>query len=547
MKKLLFVFSAFCFVIISILCLSSAEAAEFHGKGKILFIPQDDRPTSGEVSAEAISMLGYEVVLAPKELLGSSSRTGNPGRLAEWAKEHAKGVVAAVVSSDAMIYGGLTASRTHELSAEELNNRVENIVSLKKENPALNIYAFGSLMRTPVSPGASGGEEPEYYKRCGREIFLASGLLDKKDIQGLSEGEEKQLNELLDTITPAAWQDWCGRRKKNLDVSKKLIDLAHEGVLGYFIVGKDDNAPFSATHMEGRKLAAYGRRVSNEQFRLMTGIDEFAMLLLTRAVNKYEHITPRVKVQYNIGRGGDTVPAFSDVPIRSSVSEEITAAGGKQVFLDDEADLILLINTNPDGSTDSYHSLTKVSASGNKPRYGTKEFANVVESKIKQNYKVAVADIAFANGADNAMIKELHKRNLLMKLCAYAGWNTPTNSMGFAIGQGIIAARLSENDRKRLLMERYLIDYVYQGNIRKKVMNMLGRKYGDHSLCLNLREYENEVAEETTAMMREFAVVHLPKYDGIEQLEFYFPWHRTFIGAIVLPRTTDYSIMTLPH
>ncbi len=533
MKKFITVFSCLVIMFFSLLPVKSAQAQR---KGKILFIPHDDRPISCDMPAEAVFMLGYDVVMPPKELLGGVGKLANPEKLAKWAKGQAKGSIAAVISADAMIYGGLVPSRNHDFSTEELDKRVKNIISLKKENPTLDIYVFGSLMRTPRGPSTSGNEEPSYYKLFGREIFQATGFIDKKDIQGLSDEEENALNELISKIPSYAWQDWTERRKKNLDINKKLIDLIHSGTLDYFIIGKDDNAPLSATHMEGRKLAEYSSNLPDDNFQLLAGIDEFAMLLLARAVNKHEKQTPKIAVQYNIGTGSDTIPAFSDEPIHNSIDSQIAIAGAKKVASDDDADFILLVNTNPDGRTGDSNSIPDIPATSYKPRAGTFEFANLVEEKVNANYKVVVADIAFANGSDNALMKVLHERNLLMKLRAYAGWNTPTNSTGFAIGQGIIAARLSKENYERLLMERYLDDYVYQGNIRNKVMNMLQQKYGNYSLCLDLKEYNKEVASETTTLIREFALTHLPEYKGLENLEFSFPWHRTFEGLIVLPK-----------
>ncbi len=516
--------------------LLSVNSAQAQNKGKILFIPHDDRPISCDMPAEAVFMLGYDVVMPPKELLGGVGKLANPEKLAKWAREHTKDAIAVILSSDAMIYGGLVPSRNHNFSAEELDKRVENIVSLKKENPALNIYVFGSLMRTPSGPETSGNEDPSYYKICGREIFQATGLIDKKDMQGLTDEEENDLNKLMGKIPSDAWQDWTERRKKNIDISKKLIDLTRSGTLDYLIIGKDDNAPLSATHMEGRKLAEYSSDLPDNNFQLLAGIDEFAMLLLTRAVNKHEKQTPKIAVQYNIGKGSDTIPGFCDEPIHNSIDSQIAIAGATKVTSDDDADFILLVNTNPDGRTGDCNSIPDMPATSDKPRAGTFEFANLIEKKINANYKVVVADIAFANGSDNALMKVLRKRNLLMELRAYAGWNTPTNSTGFAIGQGIIAARLSKTDCEQLLIARYLDDYVYQANIRPKIMNMIFNKFGNYNFCLKLGEYEEEITALTTNMMRQFAVTHLPKYKGLENLEFSFPWHRTFEGLIVLPK-----------
>ena len=116
----------------------------------ILFVPQDNRPTSREQSAEAVEKLGYRVLMPPRELLGGLE-AGKPEELWEWTAVQAARADAAVISTDAFLYGGLVASRKHELSEQALSERVQRLVSLKQRNQRLKVYAFGSLMRTPAS------------------------------------------------------------------------------------------------------------------------------------------------------------------------------------------------------------------------------------------------------------------------------------------------------------------------------------------------------------------------------------------------------------
>ena len=279
------------------------------GKGTILFVPHDDRPTSREQSAEAVEKLGYTVLMPPNEMLGGLEE-GKPDELWQWAASQAVRADAAVVSTDSIIYGGLVASRKHELSEEELAERVGRIESLKKLNPKMKVYAFGSLMRTPSSGPASGGEEPSYYLTYGSQIFRKSGLLDKKDASGLTPAEQQELQSLSAAVPAGVWDDWMGRREKNFVVDEKLIDLARQGQLDYFVLGKDDNAPLSATHMESRKLAEDSADVPDSRFQMLAGIDEFSMLLLARAVNDLSHTMPFVNVQYNWGVGGAMVPDY---------------------------------------------------------------------------------------------------------------------------------------------------------------------------------------------------------------------------------------------
>ena len=107
----------------------AAKAQTSQGKGTILFVPHDDRPTSREQSAEAVEKLGYTVLMPPKEMLGGLE-AGKPDELWRWTAAQATRADAAVVSTDAIIYGGLVASRKHELSEEELAQLVGRIEEL---------------------------------------------------------------------------------------------------------------------------------------------------------------------------------------------------------------------------------------------------------------------------------------------------------------------------------------------------------------------------------------------------------------------------------
>jgi hypothetical protein len=142
--------------------------------------------------------------------------------------------------------------------------------------------------------------------------------------------------------------------------------------------------------------------------------------------------------RYAPGKGGDTVPDFSDEKISESVEAALKIAGGLQVRTPKRADL-LLVNTESKGITIETHNGLPTEADfvpDLQADKGTKTFAKMVEDAVKAGYPVGVADIKYANGADNALLNLLEQKNLLFKLKAYAGWNTATNSTGFALGTG---------------------------------------------------------------------------------------------------------------
>ena len=80
-----------------------------------------------------------------------------------WAEEKASSVGAAVNSSASMRYGSLVGSRKHDYTRGEVMARLKNFEEFRAAHPALPLYVFGSIMRTPRSGEASGSEEPGYY------------------------------------------------------------------------------------------------------------------------------------------------------------------------------------------------------------------------------------------------------------------------------------------------------------------------------------------------------------------------------------------------
>lgn len=506
----------FLIALLLIMTASAQASAE-----KILFIPHDDRPVSSQQPADVLSQLGYEIISPPTEFLTQ------PDNLWQWFKENASSANAAVVASDALLYGGLIPSRSHEFSLEELNARVENFKTLRDKNPALQIYAFGSLMRTPHVGTPGDREEPAYYGQYGTQIFQLTGLLDKQEISKLSSQEKNQLAALEKAVPDEILDDWFARRVKNLSATKKILDLIDAGIINYFVIGRDDNAPLSQTHRENRELLAYMKNIPNAQSH--AGIDEYAMLLLTRAVNDLTGNLPFVNVQFNRGVGAKTVPAYSDEEIGTSIRDEIIIAGGMFVPKPERADFVLYVNTDPKGKTyELYNSCPPIPLTKKQEKYfakNAKNFSAQVEDAVNKNLPVGVADIISANGADNFLMEQLYDKNLLFKLQAYGGWNTATNTSGFAIGTGILAKKMSRNSIDRLLATRYLDDWAYQANVRTQIADYLTKYPNPYSIFLNLKEYEPEVVKRENILMHEFAVEHFPKWNDFVVSN---PWHRMF-------------------
>ena len=507
-----------------IMLMNFAEAA---GE-KILFVPHDDRPVSSQQTAEIISALGYELLMPPKNLLGLDGANKHPDELWRWLEENAPSANAAVIAADSLLYGGLIPSRKHEISAEILAARVENFKNLRDNNPNLNLYVFGSLMRTPFTGTKGDIEEPEYYAEHGGNIFNLTALNDKAEISRLSR-DEQNYRDYLQNIIPAEFlNDWLNRRAKNFSATKKLIDFTSAGIIDYLIIGRDDNSPLGQTHLENRQLLAYAEKnnLPKNKFQSLAGIDEFNLLLLTRAINELRGEIPAINIRYNTGKGAKTVPEFSDETIGKSIRDEIIILGGKLVDNPARADFVLLVNTDENGEARWVHN-RKPDGTIFKPiltpTHDTKYFAKLVENYLAKNYPVGVADIKYSNGADNALMKILQEKNLLFKLQSYAGWNTATNSTGFALSTGVLAKHMAADAKNKLLARRYLDDWAYQANIRSIVGCQLDP--------VHYYQFDGErawVESEETRLMNEFAQKNLPAFKYLRGLKVTNPWNRMF-------------------
>ena len=313
-----------CFFLLPINLISAEKTSK-----TILFIPHDNRPVSFQQTADNIRCLGYEVITPPEKYLGNrTDPQGNPDKLAEWATENIKKADAAVISSDALIYGSLVASRKHNLNEKTSSTRAEKISKIHKANMKADIYIFGSIMRTPHTAADSGGQDDEKFINHVEKISAYTALSDKQEQDGLDSNEKTLMMIYKRQIPPQILNDWLSRRQTNFKASKKLIDLLKNDDIQYLVLGCDDNAKYSQTHKERRLLDKYAGSVKGKSYYSVSGIDEIGYILLMRAVNHLEGKVPFVSVRYANGVGEDTVPAASNEPIKHTIATQIRMAGG---------------------------------------------------------------------------------------------------------------------------------------------------------------------------------------------------------------------------
>ena len=209
-------------------------------------------------------------------------------------------------------------------------------------------------------------------------------------------------------------------------------------------------------------------------------------------------------------------------------------AGAVPVTKPERADFVLMVNTDPKGNTFHFHnSFPPQILTEHDQKYFTKnakKFSAQIEDAIKKKLPVGVADVIAANGSDNFLMNQLRDKNLLFKLQSYAGWNTATNTSGFALGTGILAKKMSRQSIDKLLAVRYLDDWAYQANVRTAIAAELSKIPDGLQIYLNLGDHELEIIKRENQLMYEFAEKNLPSWKDFIVSN---PWHRMFECKIV--------------
>ena len=175
--------------------------------------------------------------------------------------------------------------------------------------------------------------------------------------------------------------DYLITRKRNFEVNKLYLDWQKEGLFDTLIFSKDDCAEFGFNVQEACELERLGGKTK-------TGADEIPLTLMARAIEK----DIKVFVEYTEPDCKDLISNYEDVSIEKSVLGQLELGGFKVVENQNEADLTLIVNNFRekqgelvmDWDTSPYE---KTFTPPNKP--------------------YCVADVRFANGADNKFVEQL--------------------------------------------------------------------------------------------------------------------------------------------
>lgn len=423
---------------------------------KICFIPIDNRPVCYNLAKDIAAIdENIELFIPPREFLGDLTRSAGVNEIIEWI-ENIPECDAMVISLDTIAYGGLIPSRRSPDSIDKIKIRLNRLKPLLEGK---NVYAFSSIMR--ISNNNYNEEEKEYWKDWGKKIFEYS-------YSGVNDG-----------IPQAILDDYLATRKRNFEINKTYLNWG----LNTLIFSKDDCAPKGFNVDEARELERLGAKTK-------TGADEIPLTLLARAIEK----EIKVFVEFTEPDYKDCISNYEDVSIEKSVQGQLELGGFTQVQTREEADVILIVNNFIEKQGEHVMGWT------------TQPFRKTFTPPDKP---YAIADVRYANGADNDFVEQLLQQIDLKNFYGYAGWNTSANTIGSLLAGVKVrwnAGKYNEAAFKRLQIIRFLDDWAYQANVRGMIENPC-------DIQDLMKPYEIKLAE---------------IFGQIPPIEYLYPWSRKF-------------------
>jgi len=491
---------------------------------KIVLLPLDERPCNYDFALDMFNQGDIQLIRPELDILGNKKTSGHMGKIQKFLIESTKDADGLVISIDTLLYGGIVPSRLHHDPKEILTERLNILSMLKENNPKLVIYGFHLIMRSPQY--SSSDEEPDYYADYGREIFLKGYLSHKQALGIATEAEIEQLNHLK--YEQNGLEDFLNRRSLNTDMVIESLRLLKSEIIDFLIIPQDDAAEYGWTAKDQEKVRHV---IEKEQLQLKAymypGADEVANTLVSKMSLHFSQKQPLIYIYYPSITSGMLVPLYEDRMLDVTVKYQIIGAGGLVATSIDEADLVLFVNAPSSDMKEAAYQ-----------EQGFRQYKiqrNLIEFVEKMAYvvnslkkPVAVADIAYANGADKELVHMLEAKNLLMKIASYAGWNTSSNTLGTAIPHGISYWLNGKSDQlNSFLAKRYIEDFGYCTLVRRKVTDQTLKIYNYNYFYVE--EQRGKIAQIVKSELEQVIEAHLPSLHGhVTIVDLYMPWRRMF-------------------
>jgi len=479
---------------------------------RIALLPLDNRPPNYLFPAQLAQVAGVELLVPPREFLGDLHRSAQRDSLERWLLQ-LPDVDALIVAIDTFAFGGLAQSRQLKESQADAMARLKVLLQWREQRPHVPLYAFNVLMRLGITMDSDAVSINHFNLQRYSRLVDEAAHFDSDYLR-------KQLAEVTAQIAPKVLSDYLATRARNHQINAEMLRWLADEKFDFLSLVQEDCAEFGLHRGEQKVLLALIDEFHlQEKTSLHPGADEAGMILLARVLNTKSTFT----AHWSSPSGASQIPPFEDRPFNETLAAQLRVANCDAT--ETNADFELFINAPV-----SYSRPQQTDEQAEEHRKIITQFVQQMKNAIEQNQRVALCDAAFPNGADDALMKLLDEQNLLGKLCAFAAWNTASNTLGTVIAQcaAFAAGDFEQNGfNHHFVLDRILDDWIYQTRLRPQ---MEKRARAAEVSPLNLGVYQEELQKQTEREMKGYAQLIAQRHfkRRLKQCHIRFPWGRTF-------------------
>lgn len=438
-------------------------------KENILLVPLDSRPVCSTMVQKLGRIVGLNVIVPPKELLDNYRHPANRKKLYEWLNNNISHYQKAIISADILLHGSLLQSRQTTVTPKEQQKFLQGLQKLRQENgmhTAIDIFSI--IPRLLVSDELLPDRWYQFH------LMRYSQLLDMTEINN-DPYMTKELLEYQNKIPNNILAKYLALFKNSHQFNLALLEAARKQqsqVPFNIIIGQDDASPFGLPHRNALQLQKFMQHEKLQHHTSITyGADEIASLLLTRYYLQQQKWQPKVYLQFATPNTEFMHMPYMAVSTGAAIRNQLQFVGAAITDDYQAADVILYIHC------------------GDEKHLPQKQQVQAISNILAQNKRLALVDLSANFNAEEMLLPYLLDEKVPVNhLCAYAGWNTFSNSSGTAIAQSLLfTGRLY--DLQKAKSEPQQIAALYAQNLQFTIERMVEDYYYQKKLHPQLRPY----------------------------------------------------------
>ncbi len=473
-------------------------------KENILLVPLDSRPVCSTMVQKLGRIVGLNVIVPPKELLDNYRHPANRKKLYEWLNNNISHYQKAIISADILLHGSLLQSRQTTVTPKEQQKFLQGLQKLRQENgmhTAIDIFSI--IPRLLVSDELLPDRWYQFH------LMRYSQLLDMTEINN-DPYMTKELLEYQNKIPNNILAKYLALFKNSHQFNLALLEAARKQqsqVPFNIIIGQDDASPFGLPHRNALQLQKFMQHEKLQHHTSITyGADEIASLLLTRYYLQQQKWQPKVYLQFATPNTEFMHMPYMAVSTGAAIRNQLQFVGAAITDDYQAADVILYIHC------------------GDEKHLPQKQQVQAISNILAQNKRLALVDLSANFNAKEMLLPYLLDEKVPVNhLCAYAGWNTFSNSSGTAIAQSLLfTGRLYELQKAK--SEPQQIAALYAQNLQFTIERMVDDYYYQKKLHPQLRPYLESFGITPTDLMP----------DAKEQTEFSLQKKISFYSCYLL-------------